>query len=140
MAVKTLITRQKIQPFTTRAAWEKHVKDSGGVVTVIPSGEYKGLLGARYGGAGTRYPNMAPMYDVAPDALLKVQAAAIAADDSDIEAGRKLQAIQDAINSGASAAGTALNKLLPPWAKWALGVGIAAAIAEGVRGFMPRRG
>ncbi len=140
----TKATRGKLA-FPTRASWVKHVAISGGVVTRLPSGPDAGKLAARYGGKGTRYPTMAPRYDLAPVNVRALDAAASRSDtiDQALDAPREFimrdysPELNRAFSQGLKEVGNAVHDLgIPPWVLPAVG---AALVAYAVNTFMPRR-
>jgi hypothetical protein len=73
-------------PIVTRTAWVADVKRRGGAVTRYPTGLLKGVLAARFGGAGTSTPTAKPRYEPAPRAvrLLDTVTANMEAANSDV--------------------------------------------------------
>jgi hypothetical protein len=137
-AVATRVTRAKVQPWTTRAEWVRHVKRSGGRVTRMPEGRAgAGQLAAAYGGPGTRYPNMATVYDLAPTFTRigdKVDSAVLA---SQVFDGERVDAQEKVVRELIELPGKALSAAgLPSWFIPALG---AALVAYAINTVLPRR-
>jgi hypothetical protein len=77
-----------VLPIVTRSAWVADVHRRGGAVVRYPTGLLKGVLAARFGGAGTSTPTAKPRYEPAPRAvrLLDTVTANIEAANSDVAA------------------------------------------------------